>query len=81
MELTRVKVKAETMQDNVVISDTAAHTILSITTQSMHRRLCCLLQESYIIVPALGMQHQEDCDGEEFLKRRVVGDRLSSLPS
>ena len=49
MEL-RVKVKAETMQDNVVISDTAAHTILSITTQSMHRRLCRLLQELYIVV-------------------------------
>ena len=53
MELTRVNVKAETMQDNVVISDAAAHTILSITTQRMHRRLCRLLQESYIIVPTL----------------------------
>lgn len=53
MELTRVNVKAETMQHNDVISDATAHAILSITTQRMHRRLCRLLQESYIIVPTL----------------------------
>lgn len=50
MELIRVKEKAETMQDNDVISDTAAHIILSITTQRMHRRLCRLLRELYIVV-------------------------------
>lgn len=50
MEVICVKEKAETMQDNVVISD-AAHTILIITIQQrMHRRLCRLLRELYIVV-------------------------------